>query len=268
MKDRLLYPLKKGDGFVWCFGILGALLLLFVLFPILATLMGTSLSALLETLRDPEAISALALTFYAALWATALAFIGGIPLAYLLARYEFRGKTWVQGLVNLPIVIPHTAAGIALLMVFTSQSGVGAAFDELGISFVDSLPGIVVGMLFVSLPFLVNSAREAFALVDPELERVALSDGASRWGAFFRVTLPLAWRGVMAGVLMMWGRGISEFGAIVILAYHPKTISVLIYERFSGYGLTYALPLTVILILASLLVFLLVNFLLKVRAVE
>jgi len=123
-------------------------------------------------------------------------------------------------------------------------------------------------MLFVSLPFLVNAAREAFALVDAELENVALSDGATRWQAFFRVTLPLAWRGVMAGVLMMWGRGISEFGAIVILAYYPKTISVLMYERFSGYGLTAALPLAVLIILASLMVFLLVHFLLKAWSKE
>jgi molybdate/tungstate transport system permease protein len=264
MTERLQYPLKKGDGFVWIFAILGALLLIFVLFPILKTFLGTDFATLIDTLRDPEALSALALTFYAALLATVLAFISGVPLAYLLARYDFRGKSWVQGLVNLPIVIPHTAAGIALLMVFGRQSWMGKAFAQFGITFVDQLAGIVVGMLFVSLPFLVNAAREAFALVDPELERVALSDGATRWQAFFRVTLPLAWRGVMAGVLMMWGRGISEFGAIVILAYYPKTISVLMYERFSGYGLDAAVPLAVLIILASLVVFLLVNFLLKV----
>lgn len=264
MKERLQVPLKQADGFVWVFTILGALLLLFVILPLIATLLGTDLSALVETLGDPAALSALGVTFFAALLATVLAFISGVPLAYLLARYDFRGKSWVQGLVNLPIVIPHTAAGIALLMVFGRRSWMGQAFAQVGITFVDQLAGIVIGMLFVSLPFLVNAAREAFALVDPELERVALSDGATRWQAFFKVTLPLAWRGVMAGVLMMWGRGISEFGAIVILAYYPKTISVLMYERFSGYGLDAALPLAVLIILASLVVFLLVNFLLKV----
>lgn len=268
MNDRVQYPLKKADGFVWIFGILGALLLIFVLIPILATLLGTDFSALVETLQDPEALSALGLTFYAGLLATALAFISGVPLAYLLARYQFRGKSWVEGLVNLPIVIPHTAAGIALLMVFGRQAWLGQVFARFGITFVDELAGIVVGMLFVSLPFLVNAAREAFALVDPELESVALSDGATRWQAFFKVTLPIAWRGVMAGVLMMWGRGISEFGAIVILAYYPKTISVLMYERYSGYGLTAAQPLAVLIILASLMVFLLVHFLVKAWSKE
>ena len=257
---------KKTDGFVPIFAVLGSLLLFFVLVPIIATFMGTDLTALLDTLRDPEALSALGLTFYAALWATGLALIGGVPLAYLLARYRFRGKSWIEGLVNLPIVIPHTAAGIALLMVFGRQAWLGKAFAQIGITFTDQLPGIIVGMLFVSLPFLVNAAREAFALVDPELESVALSDGATRWQAFFRVTLPIAWRGVMTGLLMMWGRGISEFGAIVILAYYPKTVSVLMYERFSGFGLDAALPLAVLIILASLLVFLLVHFLMKVWA--
>jgi molybdate/tungstate transport system permease protein len=238
---------------------------LIVVLPVLATIFGTGLPALWQTLLDPEALSSLGLTFYAALWATLLAFVFGVPLAYIMARYDFRGKSWVQGLVNLPIVIPHTAAGIALLMVFGRQSTIGATLDRWGIHFVDRLPGIVVGMLFVSLPFLVNASREAFALVDPELERVALSDGATRWQTFFQVTLPLAWKGVMAGALMMWGRGISEFGAIVILAYHPKIIPVLVYERFSGFGLSAAQPVAVLLILASLIVFLLVQVLLKIQ---
>lgn len=246
---------KKIDWFVVTFAAAGVLLLLFVFLPIVATLLDTSLSLLWDTLLDAEVRSALWVTFSAGLWATLLAFICGVPLAYLLARYHFWGKAWVEGLINLPVVIPHTAAGIALLIVFGRRSFLGGALAGLGLSFVDQMPGIVAGMLFVSLPFLVNGSREAFALVDPELERVALSDGASRWQAFSRVSLPLAWRGILAGALVMWGRGISEFGAIVILAYHPKTIPVLVYERFYGFGLDAAQPVAVILIVAALLVF-------------
>ena len=265
MSASLISHTKKINWFVVTFAVIGGALLLFVFLPILTTLLGTGGALLWQTLQDPEIWSALWLTFYAALWATLLALISGIPLAYLLARYDFRGKPWIQGLINLPIVIPHTAAGIALLMVFGRQRFLGEFFAQFGINFVDQLPGIIVGMLFVSLPFLVNSAREAFALVDPELERVALSDGASRWQAFFLVALPLAWRGVLAGAVMMWGRGISEFGAIVILAYHPKTVPVLVYERFYGFGLAAAQPVAVILILAALVVFVLVQVLSRVR---
>ena len=256
---------KKIDWFVISFAVIGSVLLLFIFLPLLSTLLGTGLGLLWDTIGDPDVQSALWLTFYAAAWATFLAFLSGIPLAYLLARHDFWGKPWLEGMINLPIVIPHTAAGIALLIVFGRQSIIGQLFAGLGIHFVDQVPGIVVGMLFVSLPFLVNAAREAFALVDPDLERVALSDGASRWQAFFLVTLPLAWRGILSGALMMWGRGISEFGAIVILAYHPKTIPVLIYERFYGFGLSAAQPVAVILILASLIVFLFVQMVQRAR---
>jgi molybdate/tungstate transport system permease protein len=253
---------KRPDWFVIGFAAAGSLLLLFVLLPLLNTLIGTSVGALWETLSDAEVSASLGLTFYAAAWATALALVTGVPLSYLLARYNFRGKRWVEGVINLPIVVPHTAAGIALLMVFGRQAPIGQVLGTVSIRFTDDVPGVVVGMLFVSLPFLVNAAREAFAMVDPELEGVAQTEGASRWQAFLYVTLPLAWRGIAAGAVMMWGRGISEFGAVVILAYHPKVIPVLVYERFAGFGLTAAQPVAVILILASLAVFVLLQVLL------
>ncbi|HEY5529769.1 MAG TPA: ABC transporter permease subunit, partial [Thermoleophilia bacterium] len=94
--------------------------------------------------------------------------------------------------------------------------------------------------------------RESFALVDARLEHVARTLGASPWRSFSTVAVPLAWRGIMAGSVLMWARGISEFGAIVILAYNPKTISVLVYELFTGYGLSTALPVTALLIIISL----------------
>jgi molybdate/tungstate transport system permease protein len=251
--------------FIASFAAAGTVLLLFVLLPLLSTLIGTPLAALWAAIMDAQVQAALGLTFYAAAWAMLLALLTGVPLAYLLARHSFPGKRWVEGIINLPIVVPHTAAGIALLMIFGRQMPVGRALGAVGLRFTDDVPGIVVGMLFVSLPFLVNTAREAFAQVDPELERVAETMGASRWQAFFHVTLPLARRGIMAGAVMMWGRGISEFGAIVILAYHPKIIPVLVYERFAGFGLDAARPVAVILILASLAVFVLLQALLAPR---
>jgi molybdate/tungstate transport system permease protein len=253
---------KKINLFVICFAAAGTLLLLFVILPLLGTLVSTTPAALATALTDSQVRDALALTFYSAAWATMLAMLTGVPLAYLLARYDFAGKQLVEGIVNLPVVVPHTAAGIALLMVFGRQAPVGRALGALGLHFTDDVPGIVVGMLFVSLPFLVNTAREAFVQVDPELERMAETIGATRWQAFVYVTLPLAWRGIVAGAVMMWGRGISEFGAVVILAYHPKIIPVLAYERFAGFGLAAALPVTVILIAASLVVFALLQALL------
>ena len=237
------------------FSIAGGILLLFIVLPLIATLLSTTWGDFLRSFSDPELLQSIALTFTAAAIATAFAMLTGVPLAYLLARHRFPGKRLLEAFINLPVVIPHTAAGIALLLVFGRRGLVGQWLSPLGIIFTDNLAGIVVAMLFVSLPFLVNLSRDSFYLVDEELERVAMTDGASRWQAFFSVTLPLAWRGVLGGAVMMWARGISEFGAVVILAYHPKIVPVLVYERFTGYGLDAAQPVALLLILVALVVF-------------
>jgi molybdate/tungstate transport system permease protein len=237
------------------FSFLGGLLLLFIVLPLASTLLGTTPEQLWLALTDPEVLRSIGLTFSAAAAATILSLLTGVPLAYLLARRQFRGRGLVEALVNLPIVVPHTAAGVALLLVFGRYGVLGQWLAPLGVTFTDSFAGIMVGMGFVSLPFLVSMSREAFALIDEELERVALIDGASAWQAFRHVTLPLAWRGVLGGALMMWARGISEFGAVVILAYHPKIVPVLVYERFNGFGLEAAQPIAALLILVAICVF-------------
>ncbi|MBN2559714.1 MAG: ABC transporter permease [Phycisphaerae bacterium] len=243
------------DLFVIAFGAAGSLLVLFVVLPLLSTVLGTSPHALWVTVTDPEVLKSLGLTVYAAALATLAALLTGVPLAYLLARYDFVGKRVIESTVDLPVVIPHTAAGIALLMVFGRQAALGRLGAAAGFEFTETVAGVVVAMLFVSLPLLVNNAREAFAMVDPEMELTALTMGANRWQAFRYITLPLAWRGILAGALMMWARSLSEFGAVVILAYHPKIIPVLIYERFAGFGLSAARPVAVILILTAVVVF-------------
>ncbi len=246
---------RRSTAFNLVFSLLGGLLLLFVILPLLSTLLSTTPAEFLKSFGDPEVLKSIGLTFGAALIATLLALVTGIPLAYLLARRSFQGKHLLEAIINLPIVIPHTAAGIALLLVFGRRGLLGQWLYPLGITFTDNVAGIVVAMLFVSLPFLVNLSKESFAMVDEEFEKVAFTDGASVWQAFFHVTLPLAWRGVVGGAVMMWARGISEFGAVVILAYHPKITPVLVYERFQGFGLAAAEPIALILILVALVVF-------------
>lgn len=246
---------KKALFFNITFSMLGGMLLLFIVLPLISILLGTTPQTLWLALLDAEVLRSISLTFGAAAVATLLAVFTGVPLAYLLARRKFHGKRLVEALVNLPIVIPHTAAGVALLLVFGRRGLLGQWLTPLGIAFTDNFSGIVVGMLFVSLPFLVNLSRESFALIDEELERVALIDGATPWQAFWLVSLPQAWRGVLAGALMMWARGISEFGVVVILAYHPKIVPVLVFERFEGFGLVAAQPVAAILVLVALATF-------------
>lgn len=254
MKNKLWFDLF--------FSLAGGLLLLFLLLPLVSMLLSTTPHGFLIAFTDPEVLHSIILTFTAAAIATALAFVTGIPLAYLLARRRFAGRHLVEALVNLPVVIPHTAAGVALLLVFGRYGMIGRWLSPFGLTFTDNLAGIVVAMLFVSMPYLVNLSRDAFLLVDEELERVAMIDGASHWQAFLKVSLPIAWRGVLGGAVMMWARGISEFGAVVILAYHPKIVPVLVYERFEGLGLVAAQPVALLLILVALVSFLLIRLLL------
>jgi molybdate/tungstate transport system permease protein len=243
--------------------VLGGLLVLFVLLPLGGILLTLSARQFWLALVDGEVLRSVGLTVLAAAIATALALLTGVPLAYLMARRRFVGKRLIEALIDLPIVLPHTAAGIALLLVWGRRGLVGRWLAPLGMILTDHLGGIVVGMLFVSLPFLVNMSREAFALIDQELERVALIDGATPWQAFWLVSLPLAWRGIFGGALTMWARGMSEFGAVVILAYHPKIAPVLVYERFQGFGLDAAQPVAVLTILAALAAFGLLRLVLR-----
>jgi molybdate/tungstate transport system permease protein len=237
------------------FAVLGALLIFFVAWPLLRTVTASGPLLLWQTLLDEEVRHSILLTFYSSLIATLVAFVCGVPLAYLLARVEFPGKWLVEGIIDVPIVVPHSAAGIALLMVFGRRTFLGQAFGLLDLKFVSAAPGIVIAMLFVSLSFLVNAAREGFEAVDPRLERVARTLGASPWRAFWRISFPLAWRSVLSGMILMWARGLSEFGAVVILAYHPMVAPVLLYERFESFGLRYARPVATLMILICLATF-------------
>ncbi len=241
------------------FALLGALLIFFIAFPLLKTVVSTNPLILWETLLDRDVLNSILLTFSSSAIAALIAFILGLPLAYLLARTEFRGKKLVEAIIDIPVVVPHSAVGIALLMTFGRRSFLGKLFGMVGITFVSAIPGIVIAMLFVSLSFFVNSARDGFKSVNPRLEGVARTLGSTPWEVFWQISFPLAWHSILSGIIMMWARGLSEFGAVVILAYHPMIAPVLIYERFESFGLNYTRPVATLIILISLLVFLLLR---------
>lgn len=233
----------------------GGLIILFIVAPLVGMLIKTSPSDYLRTLGDEEVTSSIRLTLLASMGATILFGFLSIPLAWLLARKDFPLKGFVNGIIDLPVVIPHSAAGIALLGVFSRGSFMGQAGEQVGINFVGGVAGIVVAMAFVSLPFAINAAREGFAGVPSKLEKAALNLGASPLRVFFTISLPLAKRGVLSGLVMMWARGLSEFGAVIIIAYHPMVTPVLIWERFASFGLAWARPVAAIFIIICLAIF-------------
>ncbi|NIM20570.1 MAG: ABC transporter permease subunit [Candidatus Latescibacteria bacterium] len=224
-------------------------------------MLATSSSELSGAFGDEELWSSIWLTLRAAGIATLIGSMFGIPLAYLLARARFPGRALVLGIIDLPIMIPHSAAGIALLAVIGRHSLAQKVSGPLGIQFVGEEAGIAVAMAFVSVPFLANAAREGFAAVPERLEKVARTLGATPSRVFFTISLPLAWRPILSGMVLMWARGISEFGAVIIIAYHPMTTPVLVFQRFNDYGLTYARVAAVVLILVCVVGFTILRFL-------
>ncbi len=234
---------------------LGTLLIIFILEPIISLIAAEDLNTLADTWADPNVTSAIWLSVSMAFLATLASVILGIPLGYLLARRDFAGRSVIQGIVDIPIVIPHTVAGIALLTVFGVNGIIGAPLEELDIRFIDAWPGIVIAMMFVSAPFVINSARDGFAAVDPRFENVARSLGANRIQAFSKVSFRLSFRSIISGAIMSWARAISEFGAIIILVYFPMVAPTLIYDRFTSFGLMDSRPIAVLLVLVCLFIF-------------
>jgi molybdate/tungstate transport system permease protein len=229
-----------------------AVLLALLGVPVLLLVARGGASGLALLGSDAELRRSLVLTGLTATGATLVTVVLGTPLAWLLARGRMRGAGVVSAVLDLPLLIPHPVAGIALLLAFGRGSAAGGALEQLGLAIVGSPLGIALAMLFVSAPLYVSGAREAIARVDERYEAVARTLGDTPLRAAWRVTRPLAGRGLLAAAIVMWARAVSEFGAIVVLTYNPKVISVLSYDRFTSYGLGAVLPVAAVLVILAL----------------
>jgi molybdate/tungstate transport system permease protein len=246
------YPLSLVFSFI------GSLLILFTLLTLLNMVFRQlvfDFNGLIEAVSDPLVTHSIILTLYTSFLSTLISVAFGTPLAYVLARHDFQGRSIVESIIDVPVIIPHSVAGIALYALLMRRSAIGTAFGSLGIVFEDSMWGIIAAMFFVSAPFYVNAAREGFQSVNPRLERVARTLGASQWGAFHRVALPLALRHLFSGAVMAWARGISEFGAVIMIAFYPMIAPVLIFYKFTTHGLKGSQPIAVLLILVCFAIF-------------
>lgn len=237
------------------FTFLGGLLLLFIVAPLAGMYLSTSIGSINEAVGNQEVRDSVWLSLWTSMTGTILFSFLAIPLAYILARKNFPLKSLVNGIIDIPIIIPHSAAGIAVLGIITRDSFLGRTGELFGIKFIGNPAGIILAMAFVSIPFLINAARDGFAAVPERLERIALTLGASPARVFFTISLPLAWRSILSGFILMWARGMSEFGAVIIVAYNPQTAPILIFERFTSYGLKYSVPAAVVFVSVCLLIF-------------
>ncbi|MGH8508825.1 MAG: molybdate ABC transporter permease subunit [Gammaproteobacteria bacterium] len=178
---------------------------------------------------------ALSLTLKVAGWATALNLVFGVAIGFLLARKRFPGRDLLDALLTLPLVMPPTVLGYYLLVLLGRHGPIGGWLQEsLGINLIFTWQGAVIAATIVAFPLVFKSARAAFEAVDPQFEQAARILRISEVAVFFRVTLPLAWRGILAGVLLAFARATGEFGATLMVAGsipgRTQTLSVAVYE--------------------------------------
>jgi molybdate/tungstate transport system permease protein len=224
----------------------------------------SDMSHLVAVATETGVIEAILLTMAAALVAVIFLVIFCTPLAYALARDSSRWKGIVENLVDIPLVLPHTVAGLMVYLLFMSRGPLGAPLGSAGIVFEDAFPGIVVAMIFVSSPYYIHAVREGFEKVPIHLENVARTLGATRFHAFRSITLPLSTRHLLSGSFLAWGRAVGEFAAVVMIAYFPMVVSTLIYQRFTTGGLAESRSVAFIMILICIAVFVVFRWLTRI----
>ncbi len=228
--------------------LLGAVLLCYYLLPLLSLVFSQSPGAIVRQLTDPNVVSAATTSLTASIASVTIATLFGLPLAYWIARTDGWAKTVVTAVVVLPLVLPPIVSGMVLLTVVGPNTFLGELAAANGFQFTRSVAGVVLAQTFVSSPFVVVTAKAAFESVDRSLEYASQSLGKSRLTTFRRVTLPLAWPGILAGITLAFARAIGEFGATIMLAYYPRTMPVQIWHSFTTLGLENAFPVAVILV--------------------
>jgi molybdate transport system permease protein len=246
-----------GSSF-WVLVAPGILLLLLLGLPILALLLESVSENFPGFLADERARQALQLSLTTSALSTGAAIVTGTPLAFMLARRPFRGRGLIEMIIDLPIVLPPSVAGLALLLAFGRRGLLGDSLAVMGVNLPFSTLAVIVAQLFVAGPLYVRAARIGFAAVDKNLEEAAVTEGASQWQLFRFVMVPVAVQALLTGALLCWARALGEFGATLLFAGNligrTQTMPLAIYVGLeSDRGIAIALSVILLIVSAGLL---------------
>ncbi len=263
--DRVVSPRRYGDRFP-LFAVPGFLLVVFIAIPLIALVeRAVGSPDFWPSLTKPIVRDALRLSAVTTGATLAVALVTGTPLAFLLARRQFRGKRLVETLVDLPLVLPPVVAGIALLVAFGRRGLLGDELRLIGVSLPFSTAAVIVAQVFVAVPFYVRGAKVGFAGVPADVEEAAAIDGATPWQIFRLITVPLALPTLSSGLVLCWARALGEFGATLMLAGNipgrTQTMPLAIYEAVVAGEDERAFALALILTLISVAAVYLTNLL-------
>ena len=214
---------------------------------------------------DPRVLAAYKLSFGASLIAATLNGVFGLVVAWVLVRYEFWGKRFVDAIVDLPFALPTAVSGIALTTLYARTGWVGQWFDPLGIQIAYAYPGIVIALTLIGLPFVVRTVQPALEDLDQELEEAAASLGATRWQTFRRVILPTVMPSLLTGFALAFARAVGEFGSIFFIAgnmpYKTEIAPLLILIRLEQFDYVGATAIGVVMLMAAFVLLLIINLL-------
>ena len=226
----------------------------FLVLPIVALLLRVPVSALGEYATRPVVLDALKLSLFTSLCSLGLMLALGTPVAFVLARHRFAGKSLLETLIEMPVVLPPAVAGVALLLAFGRRGLLGPLLDTAGVELAFTTAAVVLAQTFVASPFYLRSAQAAFQSVPVELEQVAATEGAGRWARFWNVIRPLALPGITGGAIIAWARALAEFGATILFAGNfqgrTQTMPLAIYTQMES-DLNAAIIMSAILVCSS-----------------
>lgn len=257
--QKRLYRSQLSPILQWVFVLPGILLLALLGLPVLALLIRAGTDGMFIFITQPAAVAALRLSVVTSSLSALLAILTGTPIAYLLARRRFYGKGLLELLIDLPVVLPPSVAGIALLIAFGRQGLFGSWLSALGVSIPFTTTAVILAQTFVSAPLFVRAARIGFAEIDAQIIEAAYVEGSSEWQLLRFVMVPLAGRAILGGAILAWTRAIGEFGATILFAGNlegvTQTMPLAIYLGLER-GLGIALALSTVLVFVSFLLLL------------
>ncbi len=231
------------------------LLITFILLAISMVLM-RGLPNFWVSLQTKEIQFALKTSFYTSIISTALCILFSVPIAYGMSRYDFKGKEIISTILDIPMALPPIVSGVALLLLFgTTQFGNFIA--NYGFKFVFTVKGIILAQFFVNIPYILRIIKSTFDDIDPRLEFVSRTLGYNSLQTFFKVTLPLAKNGLIAGIVITWSRALGEFGAALMLAgatrMRTETLPISLFLNMSSGDLELAMAAASTLIIVSII---------------
>jgi molybdate transport system permease protein len=250
--------LRKFSPFHLFFFSLGILFFLFMISVLAGLFFFVAPQEIYSQLQDPKIFDALVITLETSVPVTFIVFLFGTPVAWLLSQFPFRGKIFLDSLLDVPVVLPPLVSGLALLLLFGQNGWLGAFLSQtLDFQIIFSKTGIIIAQTFIAAPFYIKAARAAFSSIPSHLISAAKTLGANDWEIFKTIVLPLSGKALIAGLILSWARALGEFGATAMVAGcipgKTETMTVSVYMQTMSGSLSSAIALAIILLCFSLI---------------